>query len=158
MTREDALKLFRFSSGVVRLNIQDITDWDSRHIVQDGVNSLLWILGHIVSTRRSMLKLMGAELHWSVDDAKAFSRLPGERDSVTPKSWSEVLEGLDDSRKRVKTALEAFDKFDELAPGEKTMADNETYGDRLNFLFAHEIYHAGQLGILRRLIGKEGQI
>ena len=158
MTRDDAMKLFRFSSGVVRLNIQDITDWDSKCTPQEGINSMLWILGHIVATRRSMLKLLGAEMHWTLDDAKVFSRLPEERENATPKSWSEVLEGLDDSRKRVNTALQSFEKFDQLAPGEKTMTDNETYGDRLAFLFAHETYHAGQLGIIRRLLGKEGKI
>jgi hypothetical protein len=35
---------------------------------------------------------------------------------------------------------------------------NGTLGDKLGFLQFHEAYHAGQIGLLRRLVGKEGKI
>ena len=36
--------------------------------------------------------------------------------------------------------------------------EKDTLGWRLAFLQFHEAYHAGQLGLLRRLLGKDGAI
>lgn len=36
--------------------------------------------------------------------------------------------------------------------------ENGNVGERLAFLQFHESYHAGQVGLLRRLLGKDGVI
>ena len=158
MTRDNAFRLFNFSHRTVMMNIEDITEAESLLSPLAGINSMHWILGHIVATRRSMLKMLGAEMHWTIEDAKAFSRAPDAAVGSAQKSWPQIIDGLEDSFSRVTEALMGFDKLDHLAPGEGILADSETYGDRFAFYFGHEAYHAGQLGTLRRLLGKPGQI
>jgi len=50
----------------------------------------------------------------------------------------------------------------EKAGGDKAAADkavgNKTVGNQLAFFQFHEAYHAGQVGLLRRLAGKEGAL
>jgi uncharacterized damage-inducible protein DinB len=158
MTRDNALRLFNFSHTTVKLNIMGITEAESLMSPLAGINSMHWILGHIVATRRSLLKMMDAEMHWTEEDAEAFSKPPQETIGITPKGWPEIVEGLEDSQRRIEAAIERFHLLDEFAPGNKILADEETYGDRFGFFFGHETYHAGQLGTLRRLLGKPGQI
>ncbi|MCH9008517.1 hypothetical protein IIA29_11025 [candidate division KSB1 bacterium] len=40
----------------------------------------------------------------------------------------------------------------------KAADEKETVGEKLSFLHFHETYHLGQIGLLRRLAGKEGVI
>ncbi|MBU1676531.1 DinB family protein, partial [bacterium] len=50
------------------------------------------------------------------------------------------------------------DRLDEPAPFSPGNDETETVGSLLAGLAFHESYHCGQLGLLRRLLGKDGVI
>ncbi len=65
----------------------------------------------------------------------------------------EILAAFDDSQDTILAALERTTEADLAASHAK-----ETVGQRLAFLQFHEAYHIGQIGLLRRLLGKPGAI
>ena len=116
----------------------------------DSSNHLLWVAGHLVVSRGTVLKGMGWE--WSAPWAPLFARgaKPVAKDQYPGieeirKAWNEVSEQL--------TASLASVPADVLAkPHDKPTFDG-TVGGFVAFLAFHETYHVGQVGYLRKWLG-----
>jgi len=125
---------------------------------QAAGSSVNWVLGHIVRTRNQTLSLLGAKPLYPDDMFSAY----GERD--TPVGEDEALP--------VARLLDCFDALQAplmeglgtatagalsaAAPFSPTGDPNETIGSLLAATTFHEAYHAGQLGLLRRVLGMGG--
>jgi len=119
-------------------------------------NSGHWILGHLVVSRRFLTRLAGAELEreaWEeLFDMGADSTIPEEGPSpeeLVAKFYASgellraTLEGLED---------EACDRV-----LSKPFPDgSKTFAGAARFLHGHEMYHFGQLGLLRSHCGLPG--
>ena len=157
--------LFGYGTGqsVIDVNLEGINEEESLFRPEQGGNCINWLAGHILATRGLILTHLGSEAFLGDEEAKPYSRgaLPlGPGDTCL--SLSRIREGL------TQTAALVSEKIAPL--GEKELAgaidpdlfpfpvENPTVGDFLTRLLFHESYHTGQLGTLRRLVGKEGGI
>ena len=144
------------SNVVVNRNLEDISHRDSLVHPQPEGRTFNWILGHVVRTRNEMLELIGKKPLYP----------KSKFDVYTPKGFSEA-KALD--IEELKNAFNALQG--ELEEGIKSLSKEklnepatlrpdrpDTVGSILATIFWHEAYHAGQLGTMRRVMGKEGKI
>lgn len=144
------------SDVVVNRNLEGINHRDSLVHPQPDGRTFNWILGHMVKTRNEILELIGQK-----------SLYPKSKfEMYTPKGFSEA-KALD--IEELKGAFNALQR--ELEEGVKSLSPEklnapatlrpdrpDTVGSALATIMWHEAYHAGQLGTMRRVIGKDGKI
>ena len=130
----------------------DATAWSL--VPPGGGNTPHWILGHVVASRRLMLRAAGHEL--ATDPWEALFGRGAEPGAATD-SFPPVEELLADIRASGEVLSELFPAMtDEAAaePAARPMSDgSDTVAGVLHFLYFHETYHLGQLGLLRRMNG-----
>ena len=125
-----------------------------------GGNSPHWILGHVVTTRRALRRMLGEELEPAAWEA-GFSRGatpgagPADGEEAAYPAPADLLADLEASDERLGPALAGLDPpalARELGHG---LPDGSTtVGGAVPFLYFHEVYHLGQLGLLRRMAGQ----
>lgn len=154
MNPETLAYLFELNKYCTEKNTEGLSHADSLVQPQSGGNCCNWVLGHIVSTRNVILKLLGEQPIWSEHEAELYQRGSNPINSESEAlSLETVLAAFDRSQEQILSALKH--KSDEDMNQE---IDNETLGQKLATLHFHETYHVGQLGLLRRIAGKEGAI
>lgn len=151
---------FGVTHFVVQRNMVGISHEESLVQPQAAGSSVNWVLGHIVRTRNHTLRLLGAEPLYPDDMFSAY----GERD--TPVGEDEalpvarLLDCFDALQAPLMEGLGAAtaDALNEPAPFSPTGDPDETIGSLLAGTTFHEAYHAGQLGLLRRVLGMDGAL
>ncbi len=129
---------------------EGITHDEGCRAPKGGGNSLNWVLGHIAASRNDIHSLIGAPPAWSAETAALYLRgSSGVTDGATARPVPEILDVLDRSTTTIKARLAEMPSTDFERKLEKG-----TVGERLAFLQFHESYHTGQVGLLRRLLGK----
>ena len=121
-------------------------------------NHALWALGHITHYRRWMARELFGEDVPNVLGARFAmgSTIDDELTSTTPEGLREMfVEAGDMVRGKLRT-LDAT-ALDVVLPEDPGMPDgSKTVGGVASFLFFHEAMHIGQIGLLRRCMGKDG--
>ena len=163
MTGNDLASMYEFSYLAINRNLKELTHEDSVLVPEPSGNCINWVLGHIISARGMMLLLtVGGTPLFSPEDAAAF-----QRGSETMKAGDQGMDlerlraAFEESQKRLIPALQLLS--DEALAADipekfKRPPLMGSVGDALTRLCYHEGYHNGQIGILRRLAGKEGAI
>lgn len=155
MTGMEMLKLYEAGYATVKKNLEGVSHEESMRGPTGGGNCANWVLGHLVSTRLALLGLVGAEpvgspeihhIYDAQEDAPAF-------DPARALPMEQLLALFDESQERLRAALPHITDERLAAP-----ALLGTVGDTVAFLTFHEGYHCGQLGVLRRTLGKPGKI
>ncbi len=131
-------------------------DW-SRVPSDQGGNTPHWILGHLVTSRRFLARRLGAELpndgweelfgmHAEPDGTRGFPSVP------------ELVTAFGAADAALAERLPALTEEEREEPwGARPFPDGgETVAQGVSFLYFHETYHLGQLGLLRRILGKPG--
>jgi uncharacterized damage-inducible protein DinB len=161
MTGNDLAKMYEFSYAATMRNLQDLSNEDSLVLPEGGGNCLNWVLGHIVASRLGTLMLAGATPALTGERLAPYRRgshpegTEGFVDLATLRGW------LSDTQQQLIPALAALSEedLDQLVPEEQRRPPlTGSIGDALIRLHYHEGYHNGQIGVLRRLAGKEGAI
>jgi uncharacterized damage-inducible protein DinB len=143
-------RLLEQSTFYVTTNVADLAPGDDMVEVPNGGNSLNWILGHIVWWRNDMIELAGGTRPWQNGVGRQYRGNPDERrpkhfDPAAAMALSELQEEFDECSRRLERILDS------------ASLDSETQ-TKLLALLGHEIYHAGQLGVLRHLAGRVGAL
>ncbi|MGP8216690.1 MAG: hypothetical protein ACLQQ4_14090 [Bacteroidia bacterium] len=137
------LKVFFGNGRAFELNMQDITHEESiRQFL--NCNTINWITGHIVVSRNSILLSLG--LPAIIDDnfKKIYDRGAPMMDISAAMPFEELKKLFTDSQQPIMSGIEKVSNVEAL--------------EKIAFSGFHEAYHIGQLGLLRKLIGKEGAI
>lgn len=163
-TRSD-IDVFRHLAGmihhVVRCNVDGITHAENLIHPRSPGNCINWVIGHLLAIYNGVLPLLGQE---SVMEQSAIARydcgVPPLRDPTEALEFQELMTAWDEAVVCVKAGLtgftaEALDRPAPYSPGSD--ADETVRSLRTTVLF-HQVYHAGQLGLLRCIAGKEGAI
>jgi uncharacterized damage-inducible protein DinB len=150
---------FGLCSYVLERNLSQLSDEDSLVGPQRGGNCLNWVLGHLTYTRNMALGVVGQQPLFAMEDFKVYTgETPFRREDALP---------LDELKRRFKATQEPLvkglngmssDAMNTPAPFSPTGNPDETVGTLLAAIAFHEAYHAGQTGILRRVVGREGVI
>ncbi len=159
MDRETLLTQFGLTHYVVQKNVEGLSHADSLVQPEPGGNCLNWVLGHIVRTRNELLGLLGRKPLLPVEKFEPYGSTPIKDGSraipleqllrhyeALQQPWAEGLRGMTPQA------------FAAPAPFSPTENPDETVGSLLAAVVFHESYHAGQMGLLRRLVGKPGAI
>ena len=121
-------------------------------------NCINWVLGHLLTSRSGVMIALGMEPIWS-DDKRVFYQRGSEpiTDATKGKAldFDEMLRDFDQSQERIIACLKTKSVEDLDQPSDRP---NMTLGERMAFGAWHEGYHAGNIDILRQMVGKNDTI
>jgi uncharacterized damage-inducible protein DinB len=146
--------IFAFSDSLVLQAIEGLTDEELWRPLTTSNNPLLWVAGHIVQTRATVLQMLGeqAETGWgSLFDRGAKIGNPQDYPSGT-----EVARAMREISPRLHTALAALQDEQLNRPASLPVQGLKTLTDELAFFALHDAYHVGQLAYVRKGLGYPG--
>jgi uncharacterized damage-inducible protein DinB len=146
---------FQMNHWAAHANLQGISHEDSLVHPQPAGNCLNWVLGHVVATRNALLAALGDTPVWTEGEAHPYRQ--GARAPLRPEEarrLEDIVAAYDASQQAI------TDRFRRLTQEDLSRPHGErgTLGDWLAGISFHEAYHLGQIGLLRRLVGKDGAI
>ena len=163
MADETLSKIFGFNGYVLKSNSAGMDHADSLRRPAPGGHCCNWILGHILSSRNVVLRLLGQAEIWPDGRDSPYSRGSRplqEEDGGEALDFTELLRDLATSQERIMKGLAvitagalAAEATLQLFEGKK-----DSVGGLLSALAFHEAYHAGQTGLLRSQLGMDGTI
>lgn len=136
-------KLFSSNERVFQVNFEGITHEESLKEMYN-CNSVNWILGHLVFIRDSILSHLGLPPIAGEGMKEVYGR------GVVKPDMSKVVQ-LD-------TLKKMFEESQPLIMQGVEKVKDEVIMERLTSLGFHEAYHLGQIGLLRKMLGKQGAI
>jgi hypothetical protein len=147
---------FAFDDGFLDQLTGDFTedDWLAR---TGETNHAQWLLGHLASARRFILRLLeqpADEQDWEKHFG-AGCRPSAESEALTPATLREEFRAAGEQlvaalrQAPAELAGKAVDRFPD---------GSATVGGAVHFLHFHEAYHLGQLGLIRRTRGRPGLV
>lgn len=146
---------FGFNDKLLLGETQGFTDADWSWRPPTGGNAALWILGHVTRYRRAIRRRLGEalpEASWEARYARGVSA-----DGPLASSAAELVPDLLASGRALAERIPTLPAEALAAPFGSTFPDGATtLCGGLSFLYFHETYHLGQIGYLRRLLGKPG--
>ena len=148
-----------YNSGALAANIADVKQEESLVQPDRAGNCINWVVGHIVANRNALLGLVGRAPIWSEQEAQRYQRggdpIDGPGEGVH--DLSKIITDFNTSQEELLAGLESMTAADleVIVPSGGGGAD---VGTAIAGLVFHEAYHLGQIGLLRRIIGKEGAI
>lgn len=161
MTGSDLAKMYEFSYGAIRRNLENLTNADTLVRPDAGGNCLNWVLGHMIVTRNVIHALAGASPVAMGEAASEYQR--GSHPEGTGRFLDlGTLQGLlEASQRELIPALSRLSEEALKSPVPEQYKRQPLTGsldEALIRLQYHEAYHNGQIGLLRRIAGKEGAI
>lgn len=132
---------------VISMNIEGITNEEAMIFPNGDVNCMNWILGHLIYIRNAFLNVLGEESVWDNEKFSCYNRgeIPLTRKDEFV-NFEELKSYLKETQNKLEAKLNSLESID-------PVIINDVSG--LSF---HEIYHGGQFGYLRRILGKSGAI
>jgi uncharacterized damage-inducible protein DinB len=150
---------FGYTGYTFSLNLKGLDNDEALVQPTPGGNCLNWVAGHIVGSRAGILKVLGQESPFEADKYKRYVRgsspVTKARGTI---DLTEIQADFGTTRDALEAGLASLtpERLAEKAPFSPANNESETVGSLLAGLAFHESYHTGQLGVLRRLAGKEG--
>lgn len=154
MKNSELKQLAKFSYMTIRRNLDQISHEDSIRKSGEGINTINWMLGHILINRADLLGLFGAT------PAEQMTGLVKYRNTETLQDEDVVeFDTLSQLLKESQVQMEeCIDSLSEESLQNPAGDSSKTLGVIAQTYFYHEGYHSGQIGLHRRLIGKPGRI
>ena len=157
MTAEMLISQFQFNQMVLTRLLSDVSHDESLKAVFDDYKCINGLLGHILAARSDLLKQMQCPSHWNDDDAAPYRINEGRFEASRAHHLDSLKAILDDSYTRLSVAIEdSRSTLDEMSPLPTATGRRLTWGQRAGSYICHEAYHAGQIGLMRRQLGKPG--
>ncbi len=134
--------------------ISDITDTQANTRANDKINHLKWLAGHVTASRMGLSKFGGLAEDNSLDEYFGHGKSLDETKNYP--SLKEIQAKWNAISENISRGLGNLPKevLDSKAPIDVPVSDPSMRG-MLGFLMHHEAYHIGQMGILRKYMGKE---
>ena len=146
--------LFSYSESVLGKLAEGMSaeDWLAR---TNGANDAYWVLGHLAVSRRLILRW-----HFKPGPAKdgwedSFMSGRGPQGAM-PVTVSELLREFSERGKELSLRLAEWKPEEAERKVEPYPDGGNTAIGGIRWLYMHEVYHLGQLSLLRRLRGKPG--
>ncbi|MEM8711308.1 MAG: DinB family protein [Planctomycetota bacterium] len=150
-------KRFSFNSRLLALATEGFEDQHWSFRPETGGNSALWILGHVASARRGMLRMIGETVE--EDEWEKGFRRGAQPEDASYLPAADFVREFHSTGEALAAGLAALSEEVANSPSPREFPDgSKTIGDALHFLYFHETYHLGQIGLLRRLAGLDGFI
>jgi len=144
--------IFKLNTGLLRTTLDGLSGDELWQRPTPQTNPMLWIYGHIVQTRATMLGIL--------DDPfdTAWTDLFTRGSALHEASRYPSRDAIDRAHRQIVDRLRA--RFDRLTEADlaspargRQLPGARTVGDQLAFLAFHESYHIGQLAYVRKALG-----
>jgi uncharacterized damage-inducible protein DinB len=131
------------SQALMGLNLADVTQDQADRPPAPNVNSVMWVLTHVLQTRRWFLH--------AVFDAA------GRPAKAEPATLGDIKAAMAETHEVMAKAFDAVVDWKEqrMHPLFQTLAPLDQI---VGSIFMHEAYHLGQLGTARKLLGLPGAL
>jgi uncharacterized damage-inducible protein DinB len=155
---ETLIQKFHLTSYIIHRQTDGITNEES--VIQPPVrgNCMNWILGHILTERDFVLKLLGEDPVFSQSETARYQR---ESDPVTGFTdglpFDQLMAKLDLSQLRIEEGLKTV-TLERLAEMAEAGTRKDPVGAIIAYIHWHETYHTGQFELLRQLAGKNDKV
>jgi len=151
----------RLTRDVVRMNVEGVTHEESLVQPRPAGNCLNWVLGHLTAIYNGTMPLFGASPVRPEATLARYAR--GSSPILSPHDalpLAELTSAWEEACARVDAALADFpaDRLSAPLPTSPTGDPDATVGSVMTTVIFHQAYHAGQLGVLRRIVGKPGAV
>lgn len=145
------------SHSIVLQQLDGLSDEDMLLQPESRGNCANWILGHIIASRNTIIRIFDKEFVW--DDATIKLYNYGSEPITSAESPHISLDGLLEAYENSKVLLlECLEQASD-EDLEKVINDRgTTANDRISFMIWHESYHSGQFEYLRQLAGKNDKV
>ena len=157
---QDLIAFYSRNVMIVKMQTEGLSHEDSLIQLPFRGNCLNWVVGHLLSNRRNILKLLGADDFRPDIDIGRYDResdpVLGDGDNVIP--LTDLISLLEEAQERLNAALEKETEESLQRKAPYRDRDQQTVGYWLLFLFFHDSYHVGQTEILRQAAGKDDKI
>ncbi len=156
---QDFIRLLSIENQLICDQTAGLTQADTLIQPQPGGNCMNWVLGHILESQGSMLKVLGGSLPFDPAELEIYKRESQPITGAAPGvlSLERLLEGLGAVHAAIVARLGQMEPEDfarVITQGERTF----TLGWRFLFLHFHYTYHVGQLEQLRQLAGHTDKV
>jgi uncharacterized protein YndB with AHSA1/START domain len=144
--------IFKLNTGLLRTTLDGVAADELWRRPTPATNPMLWIAGHIVQTRATMLGLLGDSFDTGWSDL--FTRGAALQEASRYPSRGDIDAVHRQIIDRLRAKFDALTDADLAAPARgKQLPGAKTVGDQLAFLAFHESYHIGQLAYVRKALG-----
>jgi hypothetical protein len=143
---------FKINGGLMKSALEGLAPADLWRRPSEENNPMLWIFGHIVTTRAALAATLGAavETGWDKKFTRGAALLPADH---YPKV-QEIERVNRDVVERLKDRFAALTDADLAAPATVTYLPGvKTLADQIAFFAFHESYHVGQMAYVRKSLG-----
>ena len=144
--------IFKLNHGLMQKILEGLSERDAWHRPTEQNNPILWILGHVITSRAGILKLLGEtfDTGWG----PLFARGSGLHEPARYPSIQDIERVRTEVGVRLRARLAALTPEDIARPAAgPTLPGARTLADQLAFLAFHESYHVGQLGYIHKALG-----
>ena len=151
----------RMADQVLRRNVDGVTHEESLRLPQPGGNCLNWVVGHLLWVYAGALELLGQEPVLDQGSLARYARgAPPLKNPAEARDFGELMAAWVEEAERVDAGLAALpsETLGRPAPHSPSGDPDETVRSLVATILFHQAYHAGQAGVLRRVIGKPGAI
>ncbi|HJV89436.1 MAG TPA: DinB family protein [Holophagaceae bacterium] len=145
---------FKTNLWVLEHNLPGFTEALIRQRPVEGAACPGWLLGHLVGSRRLVLKLLGRP---QPEDPSLACYGRGSTGAECGHSLAELVDRLKATTGLLEEALGAVEDWDRPALN-PALQKEQPLEQVVAFLFMHDSYHLGQLGLSRKLLGLPGVI
>ena len=149
--------IFAINDSFVLPALEGLTHNELWTAPTDRNNAMLWIAGHVVHTRATILQLLGepVDTGWG----KLFDRgAPAAKRSDADRypSCEDIEKAMREITPRLHAKLASLDDAYLAGPARLQVPGTKTVADELAFFALHESYHVGQLAYVRKGLGYPG--
>lgn len=147
---------FVFNTGMLQKIVDGFATADWNYQPENGGNSVHWLIGHIAYYRRVLRRKLGEDIAEEAWEKLFLPRLENYHvDQFPPVEY--LLEDFSQSRKHIVERFAGISEEDAEADWGREFPDGaKSVKGGCYFLHFHESYHIGQIGYIRRLLGKPG--
>lgn len=143
------LRIFSANQYSWQKNLEGISHAESIAQLHPECNTINWLAGHIVFVRDQILiQLNESPLCTDTSFASIYNRGTKHFDPADAAPIEQLFALFEAGQTKIIAALE---RPDEQLPSLEVLT-------KVNFYAFHEAYHIGQLGILRKMLGKNGAL
>ena len=143
--------IFKFNNGLIKRSLEGLSDDEVWTELSGSGNPIGWVLGHLTETRAGILRELGVPFDpgWGGVFKRGSMRqnrslYPSRQDIET--QWQATHHAMRDG-----FALLTAERL--VQPATREVPGVRTYADQLGFYAAHESYHVGQIGFIRKQLG-----
>ena len=141
------------SAYLFELALKGLSEEELLQSVGDDSNPMIWIVGHLTSTRSSLLNLLGHnhEVPWG----GLFARGATIHDPSEYPPMEQMLATWKDTTTALMARFEALSDEELSAQSPRSFpVPDKTIRGAIGFMAYHEAYHVGQMAYLRKWLGK----